>query len=69
MFQLKLTILGHPVSYPLGKGKQQLKSPKNDMDLFSRLYIGCQNQDGDLEEFFQHENQACPPALSSSGQE
>ena len=37
------------------------------MGLFSRLYIGCQNRDGNLEEFFRHENQACPPALSDGG--
>ena len=31
------------------------------------MYIGCQNRDGNLEEFFKHENQACPPALSDGG--
>ena len=44
-----------------------MKSLKNDVDLFSRLYIGCQNRDGNLEEFFKHENQACPPALADGG--
>ena len=34
------------------------------MGLFARLYIGCQNRDGNLEEFFRHENQAYPPSLS-----
>ena len=38
-----------------------------DVDLFSRLYIGCQTRDGNLGEFFRHENQACPPALSDGG--
>ena len=33
----------------------------------ARLYIGCQNRDGNLEELFQHENQACSPALSDGG--
>ena len=46
------------------KGKQQIRSLKNDVNLFSRLYIGCQNRDGNLEEFFQYENQAFPPAIS-----
>jgi len=27
----------------------------------------CQNRDGNPKEFFQHENQACPPALSDGG--
>ena len=38
-----------------------------DRNLFSRLYIGCQNRDGNLEEVFKHENHACPPALSDGG--
>ena len=49
------------------KGKQQLTSLKNDVELFSRLYISCQTRDGNLEEFFRHENQACPPSLSDAG--
>lgn len=46
------------------KGKQQLRSLKCDIELFSRLYIACQTRDGNLEQFFRHENQACPPSLS-----
>ena len=49
------------------KGKQQLSSMKCDVELFSRLYIACQTRDGNLEEFFRHENQACPPSLSVGG--
>ena len=37
-----------------------MKSLNNDVDLFSCLYIGCQNRDGNLDKFFQHENQTCP---------
>lgn len=40
---------------------------KNDMALFAGLYISCQNREGNLDEFFRHENQACPPALSDAG--
>ena len=40
------------------KGKQQLTSLKSDVQLFSRLYIGCQTRDGNLDKFFRHENQA-----------
>ena len=47
----------------VSKGKQQLASLRNDVALFSRHYIGCQTRDGNLEEFFRHENQACHPAL------
>ena len=45
----------------------QLSSLKNNCSLFSRLYIASQIRNGDLDEFFQHENQACPPALSQMG--
>ncbi len=37
------------------------------MSLFSRLYIACQSRDGDLDDFFRHENQVCPPSLSNFG--
>jgi len=62
----KLKIFGKPQKVP-GKGANQVKSLKNDVNLFSRLYIGCQNRDGNLKEFFQHENRASPPALSDGG--
>ena len=35
--------------------------------LVSRLFIACQTRDGNLKEFFQHENQPCPPSLSDRG--
>ena len=40
---------------------------KNNCALFSRLYIALQIHNGDLDEFFRHENQASPPALSQMG--
>ena len=49
------------------KEKQQMVSLKSDVGLFSQLYISCQTRDGKLEEFFCHENQAYPPALSDCG--
>ena len=45
----------------------QLSSLRNDCALFSKLFIACQTQKGDLDEFFRHENQAWPPALSQNG--
>ena len=45
----------------------QVKSLKNDCHLFSRLYISCQIRDGDLDQFFPHENQSAPPSLSVGG--
>jgi len=49
------------------KATQQLSSMKRDCSLFSRMYISCRNRDGDLDEFFRHENQGCPPPLSDQG--
>ena len=31
------------------------------------MFIACQSREGDLEEFFAHENQAAPPSLSDKG--
>ena len=45
----------------------QLSSLKNDCSLFSRLYIASQTRNGDLDDFFCHENQVCPPVLSKNG--
>ena len=60
----KLKVFNTSTPRSVSKGKQQLASLRNDVALFSRHYIGCQTRDGNLEEFFRHENQAYPPALS-----
>ena len=60
----KLNVFNTSTPRSVSKGKQQLASLRNDVTLFSRPYIGCQTRDGNLEEFFRHANQACPPALS-----
>ena len=38
-----------------------------DCELFSRLYTACLTRNGDLDEFFKHENQAYPPFISDHG--
>ena len=60
----KLKVFNASTSRSVSKGKQQLASLRSDVALFSRHYIGCQTRDGNLEEFFRHENQACTTALS-----
>lgn len=40
---------------------------KEDCALFGRLYVACQNRDGNIEEFFTYENQPWPPSLSQMG--
>ena len=49
------------------KSQQQLSSLKNDCSLFSRLYVASQIRDGDMEKFFEHENQSYPPSVSDNG--
>ena len=51
----------------LSKGKQQIKNLKNDCNLFSQLYISSAYRDGNLVEFFKHENLPWPPSLSDEG--
>ena len=49
------------------KATQMITSLKSDCALFSRVYIACQTRDGDLDNFFKHENQAYPASLSQLG--
>ena len=49
------------------RAQLQWSSLNNDCSLFSRLYIASQIRSGDLDQFFQHENQAYPLALSQMG--
>ena len=62
-----LGVFNDPPSKVASRTKQQLSSARNDCLLFSRLYISCQTREGNLDEFFQHENQSCPPSLSQDG--
>jgi hypothetical protein len=45
-----------------------LASAKDDINLFSRMYISCQNREGDMDTFFSHENHAWPPSLAENGE-
>ena len=47
--------------------KQQISSLKSDCALFSKRFIYCQTRNGNLDEFFKHENQACPLSVSQNG--
>ena len=63
----KLPLFSRPPIKGKSQEKEQLAALKSDIGLFSRLYISCQTRDGDLDNFFSHENQASPPALSTQG--
>ena len=65
----KLALFGNMSHKPsISKGKQHLNAIKNDCSLFSRLYIASQTRDGDIDEFFCHENQSYPPSLCQASQ-
>ena len=61
-----------PYSTPQAKqrsrSKEQVASLKTNCTLFSRLYVACQARQCNLDSFFEHENQACPPSISDMGQ-
>ena len=63
----KLSLFRSPRQKEPSKVKQQISSLKSDCELFSRLFIACQTREGGLDEFFEHENQGCPPSMSQNG--
>ena len=62
-----LPLFSRPPVREKSRAQPQRSSLKNDCFLFSRLYIASQIRSGDLNQFFQHENQAYRPALSQMG--
>ena len=52
----KLPLLSSPIEQKLEKKKTQIAALKDDCALFSRLYFACQSREGNLQEFFKHEN-------------
>ena len=60
--------------YTLNPHKRQMtassglvSSLKSDRNLFSRLFVASQFFDGNLNDYFSHKNQPCPPPLSTRG--
>ena len=54
-----MPLFNRPSKRTPSKATQMITSPKGDCALFSRLYIACQTPDGDLDNFFKHENHPC----------
>ena len=63
-----IALFSRQCSPPLSKEKAAVQNMKEDCNLFSRLFISCQNRQCDLTDFFKHENQNSPPALAKNGQ-
>ena len=57
----------HPLDNLVCKTRNQISVLKSDCNLLARLYIACQAREGNLQEFFRHENHGSPPALSCAG--
>ena len=45
----------------------QVSTLKQNCSLFAQLYVSCQVREGDLDNFFSHENQNFPPSISQQG--
>ena len=51
-----------------GKQNAQGRKMKDQLQLFSQLYVATQVRDGDMDEFFKHETLSHPPSLSKHGE-
>ena len=49
------------------RAKQQIEEIQSDCNLFSQLFVASQVRDGNLDDFFRHENHPWPPSLSLHG--
>ena len=65
---IKLALYSIPQAKQRSRSKEQCASLKTNCTLFSRLYIACQARQSNLDSFFEHENQACPPSISNMDQ-
>ena len=66
--KIKLALFTIAEAKQRSRSKEQLASLKTNCTLFSRIYIACQARQSNLDSFFEHENQACPLAISDIGQ-
>ena len=63
----KLKLYRAKNSVVASKDKQRITNLQAGCRLFANLFIACQARDGDLDNFFAHENHAYPVALSEYG--
>ena len=63
----KLPLFGNSSAKDQSADKQKVASLKSDVQLFFGLYFACQTREGNLDDFFRHENQPYPPSLSKAG--
>jgi hypothetical protein len=63
----KLPLYGKQPARSKSKQAKTITALQNNVTLFAQLYIAVQSRDADLEEFFSHEVQSFPAALSEFG--
>ena len=63
----KMPLFAKPIKKDLSKQQQAIDALKQDISLFSKLYVVSQVKETDMKEFFFNENQLYPPALSDFG--
>lgn len=63
----KLPLFNSPKKVVKSNVNGMIAELKNDCHLFSQLYIASQRREGDLDNFFCHENRAFPPAITNNG--
>jgi len=49
------------------KNKLKISDVKHDPNIFCKMYVASQSREGDLEDFFVHENNSYPPSISEFG--
>ena len=64
----KLSLFRNKNTVTISKTQLKVTSLKQDCHLFSSLFAACQSRDGDMTQFFAHENHTYPPALSVYGE-
>ena len=64
----RLALFKTPSKKLATKEKREISYLKRDGSLFSRLFISCKTRNKNLDKFFMHENQACPPSVSLNGE-
>ena len=65
--KIKLPLFRAKHAVSISNERLKIVSLKQDCKLFASLYVACQARDGDLKEFFRHENHAHPPSISEYG--
>ncbi len=64
----KLPLFSTPPPKMKSKGEFEKATLTSNCNLYSNLYVSSLSRGGDLTTFFQHENQAYPPALTKLGE-